>query len=205
MLNFKLILDAVCAYKNQIRPFAQPTCQHCLPRKTFCNQGHRFSMHSKAIVIGSGMGGLAAAQVLSRHFEQVVVVERDRPQPLMHWSALDAAIMQEGARPGVKQVSHGSMHACNQGLHGGPASSSTAVGPSAAVATAAVLSQRVLHNLVQQLMRDLDRIMHSNIRCMCKCQLGGLCTLHGMGPDTGCPPASATTALLAGLRVLSST
>jgi 2-polyprenyl-6-methoxyphenol hydroxylase-like FAD-dependent oxidoreductase len=130
-------------------------------------------MHSKAIVIGSGMGGLAAAQVLSRHFEQVVVVERDRPQPLMHWSALDAAIMQEGARPGVKQVSHGSMHACNQGLHGGPASSSTAVGPSAAVATAAVLSQRVLHNLVQQLMRDLDSIMHSNIRCMCKCQAVG--------------------------------
>jgi 2-polyprenyl-6-methoxyphenol hydroxylase-like FAD-dependent oxidoreductase len=75
-------------------------------------------MPQKAVVIGSGMGGLATAQVLSRCFQQVVVVERDEPQPLMEQSAVDAAHQEELARPGVKQVSHGSMHATSGLLEG---------------------------------------------------------------------------------------
>ena len=35
----------------------------------------------QAVVIGAGIGGLAAARALSDHFEQVVVLERD-PLPL---------------------------------------------------------------------------------------------------------------------------
>ncbi|MBV8650619.1 MAG: FAD-binding protein, partial [Alphaproteobacteria bacterium] len=31
----------------------------------------------RAVVIGAGIGGLAAAQALADHFEQVVVLERD--------------------------------------------------------------------------------------------------------------------------------
>jgi 2-polyprenyl-6-methoxyphenol hydroxylase-like FAD-dependent oxidoreductase len=31
----------------------------------------------QAIVVGAGMGGLAAAGAIAQHFEQVVVVERD--------------------------------------------------------------------------------------------------------------------------------
>jgi glycine/D-amino acid oxidase-like deaminating enzyme len=31
-----------------------------------------------AIVVGAGMGGLAAAAALARHFEQVTVLERDQ-------------------------------------------------------------------------------------------------------------------------------
>jgi hypothetical protein len=71
-------------------------------------------MPQKAVVIGSGMGGLTTAQVLSRYFEQVVVVERDQPQPLMEQSAVDAALQEVGARPGVKQASHGSMRASSR-------------------------------------------------------------------------------------------
>jgi phytoene dehydrogenase-like protein len=33
---------------------------------------------SEAIVIGAGMGGLAAAMALSRHFERMTVVDRDK-------------------------------------------------------------------------------------------------------------------------------
>src|SRR5271168_2976030 len=40
---------------------------------------------SEAIVIGAGMGGLAAAMALSRHFEHVTVLDRDKlpsgPEP----------------------------------------------------------------------------------------------------------------------------
>jgi phytoene dehydrogenase-like protein len=31
----------------------------------------------QAVVVGAGMGGLAAARALADHFEQVVVLERD--------------------------------------------------------------------------------------------------------------------------------
>lgn len=58
----------------------------------------------QAVVIGSGMGGLSTAQVLSRYFDHVVIVDRDTPQPLLQQSALDAALMEDAARPGVKQV-----------------------------------------------------------------------------------------------------
>ncbi|WP_242054013.1 NAD(P)-binding protein [Nostoc parmelioides] len=33
---------------------------------------------TRAIVIGSGIAGLVAAQVLTKHFDQVTVIERDR-------------------------------------------------------------------------------------------------------------------------------
>lgn len=56
-----------------------------------------------AIVLGSGMAGLAVAKVLARHFDRVVVVEKDEPQEA-GLSALDAAKMQAKARPGVWQV-----------------------------------------------------------------------------------------------------
>jgi 2-polyprenyl-6-methoxyphenol hydroxylase-like FAD-dependent oxidoreductase len=50
--------------------------------------------HDHAIVLGASMGGLAAAQALSRHFQRVTVIERDRladhPAP----------------RPGVPQGRH---------------------------------------------------------------------------------------------------
>jgi hypothetical protein len=45
----------------------------------------------QAVVIGSGIAGLAAAEVLSRHFERVVVLERDEPQPEWDASAVDMA------------------------------------------------------------------------------------------------------------------
>lgn len=47
-----------------------------------------------AIVIGGGMGGLLASRVLSDHFEQVTLIERDRPSP------------QSGYRDGVPQSQH---------------------------------------------------------------------------------------------------
>jgi 2-polyprenyl-6-methoxyphenol hydroxylase-like FAD-dependent oxidoreductase len=39
---------------------------------------HQPIMHQQAIVVGGSMAGLFAAQVLSQHFERVIVVERDR-------------------------------------------------------------------------------------------------------------------------------
>jgi hypothetical protein len=45
----------------------------------------------QAVVIGSGMAGLAAAEILSRHFEHVVVLEKDEPQPEWEQSAVDMA------------------------------------------------------------------------------------------------------------------
>jgi 2-polyprenyl-6-methoxyphenol hydroxylase-like FAD-dependent oxidoreductase len=50
---------------------------------------------SHALVIGGSIAGMLAAQVLSKHFEQVTIVERDNlPE-------------QPGQRPGVPQAQHG--------------------------------------------------------------------------------------------------
>jgi 2-polyprenyl-6-methoxyphenol hydroxylase-like FAD-dependent oxidoreductase len=57
-----------------------------------------------AIVIGSGLGGLATAQVLSLTFDSVIVLERDKPEGLLEKTSLDAAKMENRARPGVQQV-----------------------------------------------------------------------------------------------------
>jgi 2-polyprenyl-6-methoxyphenol hydroxylase-like FAD-dependent oxidoreductase len=65
-------------------------------------------MQQTAIVIGSGMGGLATAQVLSKHFERVVIIERDDPRKLLQHTSLEAACMEGQARPGVQQVGRGS-------------------------------------------------------------------------------------------------
>ncbi len=45
-------------------------------------------MDQTAVVIGGGLGGLATAQVLSKHFS-VVLVEKDEPKSLMGSSAVD--------------------------------------------------------------------------------------------------------------------
>lgn len=67
------------------------------------------SMQHAAVVIGSGMGGLAVAQVLTKHFGSVVVIDKDQPDSLMDSTCVEAwqDDTQEGpkARPGVLQVS----------------------------------------------------------------------------------------------------
>jgi 2-polyprenyl-6-methoxyphenol hydroxylase-like FAD-dependent oxidoreductase len=62
-------------------------------------------MEQTAIVIGGGMGGLATAQVLSNHFSNVVVIEKDQPESLHGLSAVDIWRQGSPARPGVSQVS----------------------------------------------------------------------------------------------------
>jgi glycine/D-amino acid oxidase-like deaminating enzyme len=59
-----------------------------------------------AVVIGSGMGGLAAAQVLSRHFSHVTVLEKDaEPRgAALTMSAAEVASLDTPLRPGVPQV-----------------------------------------------------------------------------------------------------
>lgn len=57
-----------------------------------------------AVVVGSGMCGLATAEVLSQHFAKVIVLEKDQPLHLLERTALDAARMENKARPGVHQV-----------------------------------------------------------------------------------------------------
>ena len=61
-------------------------------------------MPQTAVVIGSGMAGLVTAQVLSKHFDSVIVIEKDHPMDLLELTSLDAARM-DSARPGVQQVS----------------------------------------------------------------------------------------------------
>ncbi len=56
-----------------------------------------------AVVIGSGLAGLAAAQVLSEHFQRVLVIERDRPAENNEKTAVEI-MSDEKARPGVDQV-----------------------------------------------------------------------------------------------------
>jgi threonine dehydrogenase-like Zn-dependent dehydrogenase len=65
-------------------------------------------MHQTALVIGSGLGGLAAAQVLSKYFDQVVVVEKDTPPP-EGWSSLDAA-QAEDDRQSQNRIHHRLQH-----------------------------------------------------------------------------------------------
>lgn len=61
-----------------------------------------------AIVIGSGMAGLATAQALSKHFDRVLVLERDvdpaSDPAIVNKSAVEVASMKPPARPGVSQV-----------------------------------------------------------------------------------------------------
>jgi hypothetical protein len=71
-------------------------------------------MELTAIVIGGGMGGLATAQVLSKHFTSFVLIEKDQPQSLQGLSAVETWRMGVKARPGVSQVS--CMHTCNTKL-----------------------------------------------------------------------------------------
>ena len=61
-------------------------------------------MEKRAIVIGSGMGGLAAAQVLSKHFDRVTVIEKDDPHDILGLSSVEVARLQSKGRPGVHQV-----------------------------------------------------------------------------------------------------
>ncbi|HZK98548.1 MAG TPA: NAD(P)-binding protein [Caulobacteraceae bacterium] len=37
----------------------------------------RISLGARAVVVGAGVGGMMAAQVLSRHFDDVLVLEKD--------------------------------------------------------------------------------------------------------------------------------
>ena len=69
-------------------------------------------MEKTAIVIGGGMGGLATAQVLSKHFSSVVLIEKDQPQSLQGLSAVEVWRQGIKARPGVTQVT--CMHTCNK-------------------------------------------------------------------------------------------
>ena len=62
-------------------------------------------MEHSAIVIGGGLSGLATAQVLSKHFSSVVLIEKDEPQSLQGLSAVEAWRLGNKARPGVTQVS----------------------------------------------------------------------------------------------------
>jgi glycine/D-amino acid oxidase-like deaminating enzyme len=55
-----------------------------------------------AVVLGGGVAGLAAARVLARHFERVVVLEADRRPDVEHPE--DAFASWE--RPGVPQFRH---------------------------------------------------------------------------------------------------
>jgi 2-polyprenyl-6-methoxyphenol hydroxylase-like FAD-dependent oxidoreductase len=44
--------------------------------------GRHVSASRRAVVIGAGMGGLVAARVLANHFQEVIVIERDRLPPI---------------------------------------------------------------------------------------------------------------------------
>jgi len=48
-------------------------------------------MKSRAVVIGGGMGGIVTAEVLSKHFSEVVLLERDQPQSLWEQNAVAMA------------------------------------------------------------------------------------------------------------------
>lgn len=47
--------------------------------------------HGQAVVIGSGMAGLSAAKMLSKHFSRVVVLEKDEPRA--SWQASAAEVV----------------------------------------------------------------------------------------------------------------
>jgi len=48
-------------------------------------------MTGRAVVVGGGMGGLVTAEVLSKHFSEVVLLERDQPQGLWEENAVAMA------------------------------------------------------------------------------------------------------------------
>lgn len=50
--------------------------------------GHKQQAH-QAVVIGSGIAGLVSAEVLSKYFRRVVVIEKDEKQPEWEQSAVD--------------------------------------------------------------------------------------------------------------------
>jgi len=88
-----------------------------LPRlSTALESAAPFIMQTRAMVIGSGMGGLATAQVLSEYFDNVIVIEKDQADETMQKTSIEAANM-AGARHGVMQVrrdpaGYGSPQAC---------------------------------------------------------------------------------------------
>lgn len=61
-------------------------------------------MQQQAIVTGSGMCGLATAQVLSSCFDRVNILDRDTPDDLLQQSAVDAVLLGSKVRTGVQQV-----------------------------------------------------------------------------------------------------
>lgn len=63
-------------------------------------------MQTRAIVIGSGMGGLATAQVVSEYFHNVIIIEKDHADETMQKTSVEAANV-ANARHGVLQVRRG--------------------------------------------------------------------------------------------------
>lgn len=61
------------------------------------------SSENVALVLGSGMAGLATAQVLSKFFQRVVVLEKDFPEANNNMSAVEVGNTDD-PRPGVAQV-----------------------------------------------------------------------------------------------------
>jgi len=60
---------------------------------------------TQAVVIGAGMGGLAAAGALADHFEQVVVLERDTlPSEPAHRAGTPQARHVHGLLPGGQRA-----------------------------------------------------------------------------------------------------
>jgi len=55
-------------------------------------------MKGRAVVIGGGMAGLVTAEMLSKHFSEVVMLERDQPQGL--WE--ENAVAMAGVRVSVR-------------------------------------------------------------------------------------------------------
>lgn len=70
------------------------------------DQTNSAASNATAIVLGSGIAGLATAEVLSEQFGRVLVLERDHPEANSAKSAVEIAREDErgGARPGVPQV-----------------------------------------------------------------------------------------------------
>lgn len=67
-------------------------------------------MQTRAIIIGSGMGGLATAQVVSEYFHNVIIIEKDHADETMQKTSVEAANV-ANARHGVLQVRRGPQEA----------------------------------------------------------------------------------------------
>jgi len=71
------------------------------------------SSEGVALVLGSGMAGLATAQVLSKFFQRVIVLEKDFPEANNDMSAVEVANeLEHDPRPGVAQVCTACCAAC---------------------------------------------------------------------------------------------